>query len=63
MNDEIKMPTPEWDGKYAYKIGNMNAEDLCESLKKEVSFGVLMEVIQRLNTDILRSVWRERNDR
>lgn len=60
-NEEIKMPP--FDGKLAYCICDMDADYLCEILKKEVSFGVLMEVIQKLNADILRSIWRGKNDR
>lgn len=59
MNDEeIKLPL--MNGKFAYYICNMSADELCEILKKEVKFGVLMEVIQMLNTDILRSIWRNK---
>lgn len=62
MNDEeIKLPL--MDGKLAYYICNMSADELCKTLKKEVKFGVLIEVIQMLNTDMIRSVWREKNDR
>ena len=57
MSDEINKETR------GYYICNMDADYLCEILKKEVSFGVLMEVIQKLNTDILRSILREKNDR
>lgn len=54
---------PLMDGKLAYYICNMSADELCEILKKEVKFGVLIEVIQMLNTDMIRSIWREKNDK
>lgn len=54
---------PLLDGKLAYYICEMTPDELCEILKKEVSFGVLIEVIQMLNTDMLKSIWREKNDR
>ena len=61
MNDEIKMPLP--NGKYSYYISNMNANELCDVLKKEVSFGVLMEVIYQLNSELTQVIWRKQNDR
>ena len=54
VDEEIKMPL--MDGKVAYYISLMTAEELCEILKKEVSFGILTEVVEKLNTDMLRSV-------
>lgn len=62
MNDEeIKMPL--MDGKLAYYICKMDADELCEILKKEVSFGTLMEVIYKLNSDISQTIWRTQNGR
>ena len=60
MNDEIKIPPQD---KKFYCICNMDADELCEILKKEVSFGTLMEVIYRLNSDIAQTIWRTQNDR
>ena len=61
MNDEIKMPL-SYD-KNAYYICKMDADELCEILKKEVSFGTLMDVIYKLNRDIAQTIWRTQNDR